>query len=94
MKNCIVITLAAIIFSSCASIESMHLSVLEPPPGSLPLYIKNVAVSRTQVSKKSKVFDAIDKIVTLEGAKSDQEAAEETIAGLTDELKKIGGLKK
>jgi hypothetical protein len=89
MKNCIVIILAAIIFSSCASTESMHLSVLQPAPVSLPSYIKNVAVvNRTQPAKKSKVFDAIDKIVTLEGAKTDEDAAEETIEGLTDELKK------
>ena len=89
MKNFLPLILFAIIFSSCASTESMHLSVLQPAPVSLPSYIKNVAaVNRTQVAKKSKVYDAIDKIVTLEGAKTDQDAAEETLIGLTDELKK------
>jgi hypothetical protein len=89
MKNLLVILLGAIVFSSCASTETMHLSVLEPAPVSLPSYIKNVAVvNRTRVAQKSKVYDAIDKVVTLEGAKTDQEAAQETIDGLTEELKK------
>ena len=89
MKNLFPIILFAILFSSCASTETMHLSVLEPAPVSLPSYIKNVAVvNRTQVAKKSRVYDAIDKVVTLEGSKLDKDAAEETIIGLTDELKK------
>lgn len=89
MKNFVVIVLIIILFSSCASTETLRLNVLQPAPVSLPSYIKNVAVvNRTHVAPKRKVFDAIDKIVTLEGAKTDQDAAEETIAGLTDELKK------
>ncbi len=89
MKNYVGIIVAAIILSSCASTETMHLSVLQPAPVSLPSYIKNVAVvNRTDVAKRSKVFDAIDKVVTLEGSKLDKDAAEETIIGLTDELKK------
>jgi hypothetical protein len=88
-KKLLAITLAAIIGSSCASTEILHLSVLQPAPVSLPSYIKNVAVvNRTSVAKKSKVYDAIDKVVTLEGSKTDQDAAEETITGLADELKK------
>jgi hypothetical protein len=89
MKNYFTIIFFSIIFSSCASTEIMHLSVLEPAPVSLPSYIKNVAVvNRTQVAKKSKVYDVIDKVVTLEGLNLDKDAAEETIIGLTDELKK------
>ncbi len=63
--------------------------MLQPAPVSLPSYIKNVAVvNRTQVAKKSKVYDAIDKVITLEGSQLDKVAAEETMVGLTDELKK------
>jgi hypothetical protein len=40
------------------------------------------------VAKESKIFDVVDKAVTLEGARLDKEAAEQTITGLTDELKK------
>jgi hypothetical protein len=89
MKNCIKGILAVFFFSSCASTNLMHLSVLEPAPVTLPSYIRNVIViDRTQVSAKSKVFDAVDKAVSLEGTKMDQEAAVQTIEGLTDELKK------
>lgn len=89
MKNFLPIVFFAIVFSSCASTEIMHLDVLQPAPVSLPSYIKNVAVvNRTLVAKRDKVFDAIDKIVTLEGSKTDHDAAEETVTGLTDELKK------
>lgn len=89
MKNPFIIIVISIIFSSCASTETMHLNVLQPAPVSLPSYIKNIAVvNRCHVAKKSKLFDAIDKIVTLEGLKTDQDAATETIIGLTDELKK------
>ena len=88
MKNILPVFLFAFLFSSCASTEIMHLSVLEPAPVSLPAYIKNVAiVNRTQVAKKSRVYDAIDKVLTLEGADLDNEAAKETLLGLTDELK-------
>jgi hypothetical protein len=41
------------IFSSCASTQLVHISVLQPAPVTLPPYIKNVVVvNRTAVSKK------------------------------------------
>ena len=89
MKNLVTGILSVLILSSCASTELMHMSVLRASPVTLPPYIKNViVVNRTQVSKESKIFDAVDKAVTLEGAKLDKEAAEQTITGLADELKK------
>jgi hypothetical protein len=89
MKNLVTGILSVLILSSCASTELMHMSVLRVAPVTLPPYIKNViVVNRTQVSKESKIFDVVDKAVTLEGAKLDKEAAEQTITGLTEELKK------
>lgn len=89
MKNLLTGILLAFILSSCASTELVHISVLQPAPVTLPSYIKKIiVVDRTQVSKKDKIFDAIDKAVTLEGANLDKEAAEQTITGLTDELRK------
>lgn len=65
------------------------MSVLRAAPVTLPSYVKNVVIAdRTQASKGSKIFDAIDKVVTLEGVKLDKEAAQQTISGLADELKK------
>ena len=89
MKNLFTGLLSVLILSSCASTELMHMSVLRAAPVTLPSYVKNVVVAnRTQVSKESKVFDVVDKVVTLEGAKLDKEAAEQTISGLANELKK------
>jgi hypothetical protein len=89
MRNRITYFALLFIFSSCASTELLHISVLDPAPVTLPATIKNViVVNRTKVSPKSKIYDAIDKAVSLEGAKLDKEAAEQAIIGLTDELKK------
>jgi hypothetical protein len=89
MKNLVTGIISVLILSSCASTELMRMSVLRAAPVTLPSYIKNViVVNRTQVSKESKIFDIVDKAVTLEGAKLDKEAAGQTITGLADELKK------
>lgn len=89
MKSFITGILSIFILSSCASTELMHMSVLRAAPVTLPSYVKNVVIAdRTQASKGSKIFDAIDKVVTLEGVKLDKEAAQQTISGLADELKK------
>ncbi|MEO9023341.1 MAG: DUF6340 family protein [Ginsengibacter sp.] len=89
MKNIYAGIAILFILSSCASTELLRMSVLEPAPVTLPATIKNVVVvNRTLVSAKSKVYDAIDKAVTLEGAELDKEGAEQAVIGLTDELKK------
>lgn len=89
MKNLFTGILSAFILSSCASTQLVTISVLQPAPVTLPTSIKNVlVVDRTQVTKKNKIFDVVDKVVTLEGANLDKEAAEQTITGLTDELRK------
>ena len=89
MKSLVINALVLFFFCSCSSTELVHLSVLQPAPVTLPPYIKNiVVVNRTQASKKMKVFDALDKAVSLEGANLDKEGAQATIAGLSDELRK------
>ncbi len=87
MKIHIAILLAGVIFSSCSSTNLVYISVQEPAPVSVPQDIKRIAViNRSEVSKKNKVFDAIDKVVTLEGPGLDAAGAEASITGLTDEL--------
>jgi hypothetical protein len=77
------------IFSSCASTQLVHISVLQPAPVTLPPYIKNVVVvNRTAVSKKSTIFNVVDKVVSLETPDLDNEGSLSTITGLADELKK------
>jgi hypothetical protein len=89
MKNFLRCIVIVFIFSSCASTELVHISVLQPAPVTLPAYIKNVVVvNRTAVSKKSKVFNVVDKAVSLETPDLDKEGSLATIAGLAQELKK------
>src|SRR5450755_4182062 len=89
MKNLLVNLLIIAVFSSCASTELVHISVLEPAPVTLPAYIKNVVViNRTGVLKKLKVFDVVDKVTSMEGANLDKDGPQATILGLTDELRK------
>jgi hypothetical protein len=79
--------LLALAFCSCRSTNLVYISVLEPAPVTLPAAIKTVAVvNRSQVSKQNKVADAIDKVMTMEGAYLDKEGAEASITGLTEEL--------
>ena len=76
-------------FSSCASTNLVHISVLQPAAVTFPQYIKNVAViNRTTVSKKSQIFNVVDKATSIESPQLDKEGARATITGLSDELKK------
>lgn len=89
MKNFIISLFTGIFLSSCASTELVHLSVLQPARITLPLYIKNIAVvDRSEVLKKNKVFDVVDKVVSMEGMNLDKEGAAAVITGLTEELQK------
>ncbi|MDP4285818.1 MAG: DUF6340 family protein [Bacteroidota bacterium] len=89
MKNFLWCITIIFVFSSCASTELVHISVLQPAPVKLPPYIKNVVVvNRTEVSKKSKIFNVVDKAVSLETPNLDKEGSQATIIGLADELKK------
>ena len=75
--------------SSCASTQLVHISVLQPAPVTLPPYIKNViVVNRTAVSAKSKIFNVVEKAVSLETPGLDKDGSLATITGLADELKK------
>jgi hypothetical protein len=89
MKNMLRCIVIVFIFSSCASTELVHISVQQPARVTLPAYIKNVlVVNRTAVSNKSKVFNVVDKVVSLETPDLDKEGSLATITGLSDELKK------
>jgi len=89
MKNLFITLVIIIAFSSWASTNLVHLSILQPASVTLPPYIKNVAVvNKTEVSKKSKVFNVIDKAVSLESPNFGKEGSQATIIRLSDELKK------
>jgi len=47
-----------------------------------------VVVNRSEVSKKSKVFNVVNKVISMEGPGVDKEGSQATITGLSDELRK------
>ena len=89
MKNPVAYFCMALLFSSCASTEYVHISVQEPAPVSLPGNIKTVGImNRSLASKQTKILDAVDKVFSLEGANLDKDGSRESLLGLRDELMK------
>lgn len=79
--------LALIIVVAGCKTQNLYLNVIEPAPVSLPPYVKNIGViDRSAPSDATKKIDAIDKVLSLEGANLDKDGAAASIAGLTDEL--------
>jgi Family of unknown function (DUF6340) len=87
MKNLAVIILLAIVLSSCKTNE-LFINVLQPAPVTLPSGIKKVGViNRSLPTDETRLVDALDKILSLEGTDLDRDGAWESIAGLSEELK-------
>jgi hypothetical protein len=87
MKNFIVIILLAILFVSCKTNE-LYINVLQPAPITMPSGIKNVGIiNRSIPTDETKLLDALDKTLSLEGTDLDRDGAWESIAGLTEELR-------
>jgi hypothetical protein len=71
---------------SCKT-EQLYLNVVEPAPVYIPSIIKYIGIiNRYSPTDKTKVIDAIDKTLSLEGKNLDKNGAMESIKGLTDEL--------
>jgi len=80
--------LFVIIFSSCKT-QQLYITVLEPAPVTIPSYIKNAGIiNRSLPSDNVKKVDAIEKVLSLEGANLDKEGGEASITGLADELRR------
>lgn len=89
MKKILTCALIIAAFSSCASTELVHISVLQPAPVTLPPYIKKVVVvNRTEVAKKAKIYNVVEKAISLETPQLDKAGSWAAITGLADELKK------
>ena len=77
-----------IVFTSCKT-QQLYLNVIEPAPVSLPSYIEKAGViDRSMAAGEAKNLEAVDRVLTLEGAELDKEGAKASVAGLTDELMK------
>lgn len=86
MKNSTLVLLILFVLSSCKTNE-LYLNVIEPAPVTIPSYIKKVGViNRSAPTDQTKALDIADKVLSLEGANLDAEAAMESIKGLSEEL--------
>ncbi len=86
MKNYLMIVLAGAMLVSCKTNE-LYLNVVEPAPVMIPSDVVNVGIiNRYLPTDETKVLDAIDKTLSLEGKNLDKDGAAESINGLREEL--------
>jgi Family of unknown function (DUF6340) len=86
MKNNRLALLILPLLFSCKT-NQLFLNVIEPAPVTVPSYVKSVGViNRSMPTEETKVFDAIEKVFTLESVDLDKDGASEAIKGLSDEL--------
>jgi hypothetical protein len=86
MKTILLIMLILPVLASCKT-NQLFLNVIEPAPVTVPSYVKIIGViNRSMPTEETKVFDALEKVFTLEGVDLDKDGASEAISGLSDEL--------
>jgi len=87
MKNYSIIILIALVFVSCKTNE-LYINVTQPAPVTMPSGIRKVGIiNRSIPTDETRLVDALDRALSLEGADLDRDGAWESIAGLTEELK-------
>ena len=87
MKNYSIIILIAMVFVSCKTNE-LYINVTQPAPVTMPSGIRKVGIiNRSIPTDETRLVDALDRALSLEGADLDKDGAWESIAGLTEELK-------
>jgi tetratricopeptide (TPR) repeat protein len=87
MKKIFFLFSTIMVLASCKT-NQLYLNVIEPAPVTIPSYIKKIGImGGTSPTEQTRALDAADKILSLEGANFDQEAAEASVKGLTEELK-------
>jgi hypothetical protein len=86
MNKLIPILLVAAALTDC-KMNQLYLNVVEPAPVTISPEIKKVGViNRSTPTDETKVFDILDKVLTLEGVNLDKDGAEQAMAGLATEL--------
>jgi hypothetical protein len=86
MKRILQLLLILTLLVSCKT-NQLFLNVVEPAPVTVPSYVKTVGViNRSMPTEETKVFDAIERVFTLESVDLDKDGAFEAINGLSDEL--------
>ena len=87
--NTSLLFIISILISSCSSTNLLTMDAIQPAP--VNINAKDISIgiiNRSMPSKKNEAVDAIDKILSIEGKNLDKEGAQNTIAGLQNELSK------
>jgi len=86
MKKFLIIPLIALTAISCKT-QQLYLNIVQPAPVTLSKDIKVVGIiDRTTPTDQTKILDAIDKVVSLEGTDLDKVGTAESINGVKEEL--------
>lgn len=86
MKKYLILPLIAAATVSCAT-QELYLNVTQPAPVTIAPEIKTVGIiDRSTPTDQTKSLDALDKLLTLEGADLDSIGTLEAIKGVTEEL--------
>lgn len=86
MKKYLILPFIAVAMVSCAT-QELYLNVTQPAPVTIAPEIKTIGIiDRSTPTDQTKSLDAIDRLLTLEGADLDSIGTLEAIKGVTDEL--------
>jgi len=88
MMRISLLLIAALMMASC-KMQDLYLNVVQPAPVTIPSNVKRAGIiNRSEPTDATKTVDAIDKVMTLEGADLDKEGAAACIDGVGNELAK------
>ena len=86
MKKYLILPFIAAVMASCAT-QELYLNITQPAPVTIAPEIKTVGIiDRSTPTDQTKSLDAIDRLLTLEGADLDSIGTLEAIKGVTEEL--------
>jgi len=86
MKKYLILPLIASAMVSCAT-QELYLNITRPAPVTIAPEIKTVGIiDRSTPTDRTKTLDALDKVLSLEGADLDSIGTLEAIKGVTEEL--------
>ena len=86
MKKYLILGMSVSLLLSCKT-NQLYLNVVEPAPVQIPSSVTNVGIiNRYLPTDETKIIDAIDKTLSLEGKNLDNDGAAESVKGLADEL--------
>jgi hypothetical protein len=88
VKNILIFSISVLMITSC-KMQDLYLNVVQPAPVTIPSYVKKAGIiDRSAPSEATKTVDAIDKMLTLEGADLDKQGAAACVDGVGNELAK------